>query len=124
MQGISAGYKAHGAASIVDHRVGAMMAQFQNRSGCLDRHGDGQGFHHASHYIAHAEPHSAAGLVARLAEAGWVAKTPSAQDRRRQEMALTHKAAKRLARLTDAHLRGLANLQPVLMRALAVSADR
>ena len=62
-------------------------------------------------------PHTAAELVARMADAGLVTKTASKQDRRRVELALTEKAAMLLARLTEAHLKELENLEPALRRA-------
>lgn len=63
-------------------------------------------------------PHTAAELVSRMAEAGLLTKTASASDRRRQELALTDKAAALLAKLTEAHLQELADLEPILTRAL------
>jgi DNA-binding MarR family transcriptional regulator len=63
-------------------------------------------------------PHTAAELVARMAEAALVTKTPSAQDRRRVDLALTPKAEALLQRLTAAHLEELGTLEPALTRAL------
>ena len=69
-------------------------------------------------------PHTAAELVSRMIEAGLLTRTTSASDRRRQELALTGKAAALLARLTKAHLQELANLEAVLVRALGGSRRR
>ncbi len=63
-------------------------------------------------------PHTAAELVSRMAEAGLLTKTTSLADRRRHELTLTAKAAALLDQLTEAHLRELENLEPVLARAL------
>jgi DNA-binding MarR family transcriptional regulator len=63
-------------------------------------------------------PHTAAELVARMAEAGLVIKTPSPRDRRRMELVLTPKARALLERLTAAHLEELKTLEPALARAL------
>lgn len=68
-------------------------------------------------------PHTATELVARMVSTGLLAKTPAPADRRRQELALTAKAATLLEELTEAHLQELANLEPVLQRALTVSRD-
>jgi DNA-binding MarR family transcriptional regulator len=62
-------------------------------------------------------PHTAAELVSRMVEAGLVTKAPSEADRRRQELALTPKAAALLAGLTRAHLAELDSLQTFLARA-------
>lgn len=63
-------------------------------------------------------PHTAAELVSRMTEAGLLTKTTSASDRRRQELALTSKAAALLVRLTETHLQELVNLEPALTKAL------
>lgn len=63
-------------------------------------------------------PHTAAELVSRMAEAGLIARTHPAADRRRTELALTAKAEALLADLTEAHLRELEQLEPALARAL------
>lgn len=63
-------------------------------------------------------PHSAAELVARMADAALVTKTRSGEDHRRVELALTEKAAELLRRLTTAHLHELRTLEPALTRAL------
>ena len=63
-------------------------------------------------------PHTAAELVTRMVEAELAIKTPSARDRRRQELTLTPKARALLDRLTPAHLEELKTLEPALTRAL------
>jgi DNA-binding MarR family transcriptional regulator len=63
-------------------------------------------------------PHTAAELVARMAEAGLVEKTPSPNDRRRMELRATAKAEALMHRLTAAHLSELETLEPSLTRAL------
>lgn len=63
-------------------------------------------------------PHTAAELVARMAEAGLVEKAPSAQDRRRMELTVTPKARALMHRLTAAHVRELETLEPALATAL------
>lgn len=62
-------------------------------------------------------PHTAAELVARMSAAGLVTRTVSRTDRRRQDLALTPKAAATLAKLTEVHLRELDSLQGALARA-------
>lgn len=64
------------------------------------------------------EPHTAAELASRMAQAGLLTKTPSPRDRRRVELALTPKAVDLLGRLTVAHLAELKTLEPALTRAL------
>lgn len=63
-------------------------------------------------------PHTAAELVARMAEAGLVEKAPSPQDRRRMELTVTPKARALMHRLTAAHVRELETLEPALATAL------
>jgi DNA-binding MarR family transcriptional regulator len=63
-------------------------------------------------------PHTAAELVARMIDAALLLKTPSPQDRRRMELALTPKARAMLDQLTAAHLDELKTLEPALTRAL------
>jgi DNA-binding MarR family transcriptional regulator len=63
-------------------------------------------------------PHTAAELVARMIDAALLIKTPSSQDRRRMELALTPKAKAMLDQLTAAHLDELKTLEPALTRAL------
>lgn len=63
-------------------------------------------------------PHTAAELVARMAEGGLVVKAPSARDRRRIELTITPKARDLMHRLTTAHVRELETLEPALAKAL------
>ena len=63
-------------------------------------------------------PHTAAELVARMVEAGLLAKTVAPDDKRRAALALTPKAAALLGQLTTAHLSELRALEPALARAL------
>lgn len=65
-------------------------------------------------------PHTAAELAARMEEAGLITKTQSSKDRRRQELALTPRAQALLATLTEAHLRELSALEPLLRRVSAL----
>lgn len=65
-------------------------------------------------------PHTAAELVARMVEAGLVSKKTSASDRRRQQLAVTPKAASVLASLTAAHRDELAKLRDFAARAIDV----
>jgi DNA-binding MarR family transcriptional regulator len=62
-------------------------------------------------------PHTAAELASRMEAAGLLTKTPSPEDRRRTELALTEKAQSLLHRLTAAHLEELKSLTPILARA-------
>ena len=64
-------------------------------------------------------PHTAAELVSRMAATGLLTRTAADADRRRTELALTDAARTLLHRLTDAHLRELDHLGPILARALA-----
>jgi DNA-binding MarR family transcriptional regulator len=64
-------------------------------------------------------PHTATELVARMVEAGLIAKTPSREDRRKMRLALTTKAESLLAALSAAHLEELKSLEPALTAALA-----
>lgn len=63
-------------------------------------------------------PHTAAELVARMAEAGLLTRIVSPRDRRRHELFLTQRARELLAELTPAHLQELKTLEPALVRAL------
>ena len=62
--------------------------------------------------------HSAVGLVNRLVQRQFVRRTPSATDRRRQEVSLTAPGEKLLSRLSTAHLKELRLLRPELRRLL------
>lgn len=62
-------------------------------------------------------PHTAAELVSRMVEAGLVTKTQAGPDRRKQRLALTPKAAALLSALTEAHLKELEQLKPLLIQA-------
>ena len=64
------------------------------------------------------EPQTATELVARMVATGLLVKRTSALDARRQELALTAKAADLLQRLTTVHLRELSDLRDVLTRAV------
>lgn len=63
-------------------------------------------------------PNSAAELVVRMVGSSLLTKTPSRQDRRRVELALTERASVLLHQLTAAHLNELKTLEPALQRAL------
>lgn len=67
----------------------------------------------------HLRPHSAVGLVDRLARRQLVRRTPSAADRRRQEIRLTARGERLLGRLSAAHLQELRQLRPEFRRLLA-----
>ena len=62
--------------------------------------------------------HSAVGLIDRLNRRQLVRRSPSAADRRRQEVRLTARGEALLARLSAAHLRELRQLGPELQRLL------
>lgn len=62
--------------------------------------------------------HSAVGLVDRLVQRQLVRRTPSATDRRRQEVSLTALGERLIGRLSAAHLRELRQLSPELRRLL------
>jgi DNA-binding MarR family transcriptional regulator len=64
-------------------------------------------------------PHTAAELASRMVDAGLITKTPSTQDRRRAELALTPKAQDILSALTQVHLDELRILGPKLIQALS-----
>lgn len=68
-------------------------------------------------------PHSAAELVARMAEAGLLTKARAADDRRRTELALTQRAEALLGTLTATHLEELKGLAPALAEALNPMTD-
>jgi DNA-binding MarR family transcriptional regulator len=58
--------------------------------------------------------HSAVGLVDRLVRRQLVRRSPSAEDRRRQEVRLTARGEALLARLSTAHVQELRQLGPEL----------
>jgi DNA-binding MarR family transcriptional regulator len=62
--------------------------------------------------------HSAVGLVDRLVRRQLVRRSPSAEDRRRQEVRLTARGEALLARLSAAHVQELRQLGPELQRLL------
>ena len=62
--------------------------------------------------------HSAVGLVNRLVQRQLVRRTPSATDRRRQEVSLTASGEKLLGKLSVAHLKELRQLRPELRQLL------
>ena len=62
--------------------------------------------------------HSAVGLVNRLVQRQLVRRTPSATDRRRQEVSLTASGEKLLGKLSVAHLKELRQLRPDLRQLL------
>ncbi|MGC8469187.1 MAG: MarR family winged helix-turn-helix transcriptional regulator [Acetobacteraceae bacterium] len=64
-------------------------------------------------------PHSAVGLIDRLAAAGLVRRLSVAEDRRRVDVALTERAEALLAALSAAHLEELRRLRPALAALLA-----
>lgn len=66
--------------------------------------------------------HSAVELAQRLEEAGLLARTHDAQDRRRVHLRLTAAAEERLEGLSESHLRELRRLRPVLEELLAATA--
>lgn len=59
-------------------------------------------------------PHTAAELVERLSQAGYVVRQGSEQDRRRVELTLTPKAEDLLRSLSAAHLDELRRIAPLL----------
>lgn len=62
--------------------------------------------------------HSAVGLVDRLVQRQLVRRTPSPDDRRRQEVRVTTEGEKLIGRLSAAHLKELRQLRPELRRLL------
>jgi DNA-binding MarR family transcriptional regulator len=69
-------------------------------------------------------PHSATELVNRLADAGYVKRTSSGSDGRRQVVRLMEKAERVLERLSGAHLHEIREMAPELMQALRILQDR
>ncbi len=63
-------------------------------------------------------PHTAVGLVDRLARHGWVRRVPDEQDRRRVRVALTEEGESLLATLSAAHRDELKRLGPSLREML------
>lgn len=63
-------------------------------------------------------PQTAAELVARMVDNGFVTKTAETRDRRRMALSLTPKAMAVLQQLTTAHLAELQSLEPALASAL------
>jgi DNA-binding MarR family transcriptional regulator len=62
--------------------------------------------------------HSAVGLVDRLVQRQLARRTPSPDDRRRQEVRVTRLGEKLIGRLSAAHLKELRQLRPELRRLL------
>jgi DNA-binding MarR family transcriptional regulator len=62
--------------------------------------------------------HSAVGLVNRLVQRQLVRRTPSASDRRRQDVSLTALGERLIGRLSAAHLKELRQLSPELRQLL------
>lgn len=69
-------------------------------------------------------PQTAAELVARMVDKGFLTKAAKARDRRRMALTLTPKAMAVLQQLTTAHLAELQTLEPALATALATALDR
>lgn len=69
-------------------------------------------------------PHTAAELVARMVMAGLLTKTQSVKDSRKQELALTERAAEILHGLTKAHLRELDELREALAQTAGMHLHR
>jgi DNA-binding MarR family transcriptional regulator len=67
----------------------------------------------------HLRPHSAVGLVDRLAHRGLVRRVPSKADGRRIEIHLTAKGEKVIGRLSASHFEELRQLSPELRQLLA-----
>ena len=63
-------------------------------------------------------PQTAAELVSRMVEKGFLSKAAEVQDRRRMALSLTPKAKAVLEQLTTAHLAELQTLEPALASAL------
>ncbi|MFJ6328642.1 MULTISPECIES: MarR family winged helix-turn-helix transcriptional regulator [unclassified Rhizobium] len=69
-------------------------------------------------------PHSATELVNRLTEAGYLERTSSEADGRRQIVKLTESAERILMKLSGAHLHEIREMAPELMQALRILQDR
>jgi DNA-binding MarR family transcriptional regulator len=59
------------------------------------------------------KPHSAVGLIDRLAEAGFITRNINPDDRRQVELRLTAGADKKLAALSQSHREELKRLKPL-----------
>lgn len=66
------------------------------------------------------KPHSATGLVNRLADQGWIERIAATDDRRRAHLKLTRKAAGALAALSTAHRDEIRRMRPALEEMLAL----
>lgn len=66
------------------------------------------------------KPHSATGLVGRLADQGWIERIAATDDRRRARLRLTSKARDALAALSAAHRDEIRRMRPMLETMLAV----
>ena len=65
------------------------------------------------------KPHSATGLVGRLADQGWIERIAATDDRRRARLYLTDKARAALAALSAAHRDEIRRMRPMLETMLA-----
>lgn len=65
------------------------------------------------------KPHSATGLVNRLADQGWIERTAATEDRRRARLELTGRARDALAALSAAHRDEIRRMRPTLEAMLA-----
>lgn len=66
------------------------------------------------------KPHSATGLVNRLADQGWLERMTATEDRRRARLKLTRKAEGALAALSAAHRDEIRRMRPALEEMLAM----
>src|SRR3546814_4889971 len=65
------------------------------------------------------KPHSATGLVNRLADHGWIERIAATEDRRRARLRLTRKAHDALAALSATHRDEIRRVRPILEDLLA-----
>ena len=65
------------------------------------------------------KPHSATGLINRLADQGWIERIAATDDRRRARLRLTTKARDALAALSAAHRDEIRRIRPMLEAMLA-----